>query len=120
MQLTDRLMRSWPLVICCLFPVAFLRLRGATLVSSTYFGGPLNDDAYAVAVDKEGNIYFTGSTGNATAFPLTNAVQEVHAGQRDAYICKMSSAGQILFSTYFGGSGDEESNGIVIDSNGDI
>jgi len=95
-------------------PCAF----GATPVYSTYFGGRLHEAAYTIALDKQGNIYFAG--GAETGFPVTNAVQNANAGGIDAFVCKMTSKGEILFSTYLGGAGDDVANSIAIAPNGEI
>src|SRR6185436_13206365 len=101
---------------CCLY---FLDARAATLVSSTYFGGPFYEGAYAAAVDQQGNIYLVGSTDSSTNFPIKNALQSTIAGKTDAYISKMSPAGELLFSTYLGGSGNEAANSIAIAPSGE-
>ncbi len=92
----------------------------------TYFGGSGDDVATAVAVDATGNAYLTGYT-NSTNFPVTaSAVQKSFAGfggnqffrGGDAFVAKFSSSGSLLYSTYLGGTSDDQGLGIAIDSSG--
>jgi hypothetical protein len=84
---------------------------------------PPHDLVYDIVVDAEGYAYITGATASGD-FPITpDALQPTNGGQQksDAFIAKLSPDGQTLvFSTYLGGSGDDEANGIVIDSAGQV
>jgi uncharacterized protein (TIGR03437 family) len=74
----------------------------------------------AVATDPQGNIYVVGQT-SSPAFPVTsNALQATLKGNSDAFISKISPAGALLWSTYFGGSGNDSAAGVAIDSAGNI
>jgi uncharacterized protein (TIGR03437 family) len=74
----------------------------------------------AVATDPQGNIYVVGQT-SSPAFPVTaNALQPTLGGGSDAFISKFSPAGDLVWSTYFGGSGDDSAAGVAIDSAGNI
>ena len=42
--------------------VSKLAADGSALVYSTYLGGSIDDQAYAIAVDKSGAAYITGQT----------------------------------------------------------
>ncbi|GAC1464944.1 MAG: SBBP repeat-containing protein [Chloroflexota bacterium] len=90
---------------------------GSTLLYSTFLGGMLNDYGYALAVDAAGNVYVTGGT-SSTDFPVVHALQSHFGGGGDlgdAFVTKLSPAGdRILFSTYLGGGGDEDGQGIAI------
>ena len=92
---------------------------GSTLIYSTYLGGGSVDDAYAVAVDQVGRAYITGRT-NSSDFPLTNPLQVTRTAF-DMFITVLNPAGSArLFSTFLGGSGEEEGYGIAIDRRGNI
>ncbi|NTW07643.1 MAG: hypothetical protein HGA29_07345, partial [Syntrophaceae bacterium] len=69
------------------------------------------------AVDGSGNAYVTGGT-HSTDFPTVNAKYS-DRGFSDAFVFKLSSDGQTVhYSTYLGGSSDETSLGIAVDSYG--
>jgi hypothetical protein len=92
---------------------------GNTLVYSTYLGGSGDDEGFGIAVDSSGSAYVTGFT-NSPNFPTQNPFQGSFAGGAyDAFVTKFSPAGNTLvYSTYLGGSGDDEGFGIAVDSSG--
>jgi len=65
--------------------VAALNAAGSALLYSTFLGGTGNDLGAAVALDRAGNPYLTGST-SSIAFPMANAVQSTLAGSRNAFV----------------------------------
>ncbi len=85
---------------------------------ASYLGGSGNESGYSIAVDAIGNAFLTGST-DSDDFPTTYGVyQLVHSSQKDAFVAKVSSGGQLLWATYLGGSGNDASYGIAVDSLG--
>lgn len=89
--------------------VAELNPTGSNLLYSTYLGGELNDTATGIAIDGGNNVYVTGQTGS-TKFPLSNATQATLGGANDAFITEVNAAGsQFVFSTYLGGTLNENS-----------
>jgi hypothetical protein len=98
--------------------IAELNPAGSALVYSTYLGGKLEDDGYAITVDSAGEAYVTGYT-LSTNFPTQNALQKKLAGAGDVFVSKLNSTGSGLsYSSYFGGSGDDSGAGIAVDSAG--
>jgi hypothetical protein len=98
--------------------VAKLNPAGSALVYSTYLGGSISEYATGIAVDASGNAYITGST-TSTDFPTANALQAEHGGLYDGFVAKLNSAGSALvYSTYLGGSGYDQGNGIAVDGAG--
>ena len=95
--------------------------NGASLVYSTYVGGSLDDEAYAIAVDGSGNAYIAGAT-LSTNFPTTNGAQTTFGGGTifgDGFVTKLNPAGNsILYSTYLGGNDEDAVNAIAVDSAG--
>jgi hypothetical protein len=89
---------------------------GMALVFSTYLGGAAADEAYGVALDREGNSYITGYTTSAN-FPNTNAVFGTIAG-RDAFLTKLSPAGSLIASTFLGGSSNDDGWAVAVDDVG--
>jgi hypothetical protein len=106
--------------------VSKLDPSGTSLVYSTYLGGTdttvpntISETGEGIAVDNSGNAYVTGWT-NATDFPTINAVQSSNrATGFSAFVSKLSSSGTSLtYSTYLGGSGNNEAFGIAVDGSG--
>lgn len=90
--------------------VTKLNPDGSAIVYSTYLGGSSIENSQSgggIAVDTHGNAYVTGIT-NSVDFPIVDAFQEVLRGAYDVFVTKLNSAGtEIIYSTYLGGSGDE-------------
>ena len=98
--------------------IAKLNPSGNGLVYATYIGGSGDDRANAIAVDSSGAAYVTGSTMSAN-FPLLNPLQPRYGGNRDAFVLKLSPAGNALvYSTYLGAAGADAGNGIAVDASG--
>ncbi len=88
-----------------------------TLVFSTFLGGKGDDRAFAIAVDAAGNSYLTGNT-HSDEFPVSATVlQTARSGGDDGFVVKMNANGSnAIFSTYLGGSSDENAIAIALDS----
>jgi len=96
--------------------VAKLNPSGNGLIYSTYLGGRGDDRAYGIAVDASGSAYLTGSTASSN-FPVVNALQSTLAGAKNAFVAKLSPAGNsLVYSTFLGGSASDTGNGIALDS----
>jgi hypothetical protein len=92
---------------------------GSALVYSTYLGGGSEDDGYAIALDKAGDVFITGRT-NSSDFPLVNPIQ-VTRFAFDMFVTEINPAGSaLLFSTFLGGSGNDAGQGIAVDALGNI
>lgn len=83
------------------------------LVYSTYLGGSELDYGWSIDADEEGNAYITGYT-NSPDFPSTSSLQPELNDSYDAFITKIGPDGDLIFSTYIGGSGREYCNGIAV------
>ena len=110
---------TWP---CPDAFVAKLNASGSDLIYSTYLGGDNTDGGAAIAADASGNAYVTGVT-SSTNFPTLNPIQEAFGGGTawwggDAFVTKFNPDGTLAYSTYLGGSMDEFSMGIAVDSSG--
>jgi hypothetical protein len=87
--------------------VTELNPTGSALVYSTFLGGSANDVGTSIALDEGNNAYVTGQTGSSN-FPAANPTQNALAGDNDAFVSELNSAGsQLIFSTYLGGALDE-------------
>jgi gliding motility-associated-like protein len=94
----------------------------------TYYGGsqtPISDgidEGESIVTDYNGNVFITGHAHTAN-FPVKNAgtyFDDKLGGDSDGFILKFDNAGNLLWSTYYGGSGSEESASIACDKKGNI
>jgi hypothetical protein len=100
--------------------VAKLNPSGSALLYSTYLGGNEYELARSIAVDSAGNAYVTGDTGSQN-FPTAAPLQANYGGcgEYDAFVTKFNATGRALvYSTYLGGCGLEQSYGIAVDGAG--
>ncbi|MFL5807753.1 MAG: SBBP repeat-containing protein, partial [Roseiflexaceae bacterium] len=87
---------------------------------STFLGGSGNDEGNAITVDASGNAYVAGGTFSSN-FPTAGPLQGARAGSEDVFISKVSADGTtLLYSTFLGGSKEDEAHGIVLDASGNI
>lgn len=87
---------------------------------ATYFGGTGYEQAEQTATDAAGNVYIAGRTGSANNIATTGAYQTTISSVPDGFIAKYNAAGTRLWSTYFGGTGDDELGPIACTKNGTI
>src|SRR6266513_1245206 len=96
---------------------------GCSLVYSTYLGGSGDEKGRGIAVDSAGAAYATGTTFStdftASCTAPCTVLNGSLGGNSDAFVTKLDPTGSALvFSTYLGGSGDEDGRGIAVDSAG--
>jgi hypothetical protein len=106
--------------------VTKLNATGSALVYSTYLGGSNLDGGSSIVVDGGGNAHVTGWT-QSTNFPTLNPIQASKSSgtdpwgypNSDVFVTTLNASGSaLLFSTYYGGSGDDYGFGITLDSAG--
>ena len=95
------------------------KVAGAPAAPSGFLGGTGDDAASAVTVDTSGNIIVVGATAGS-GFTTVNAIQPEHRGAGDAFVTKFSPDGQIVFSTYLGGSRADVASAVATDAAGNI
>ena len=99
-------------------------LPGApSLVYSTCLGGSVSASGSGIALDG-GNIWVTGGTSSSD-FPTTpGAYDTVLNGPSDVFLTKLNpsafGSAQLVYSTFIGGSGDENGAKVVLDATGDV
>lgn len=102
--------------------VSVINAAGNALVYSTYLGGSAYDYGQGIAVDASGAAYVAGWT-RSTDFPTASPVQAAGGGSYDAFVAKLNpagaGAGDLVYSTYLGGTDTEEALGIAVDAGGD-
>ena len=91
------------------------------LIYSTYLGGTLDDGVFADTLGADGSLFLTGNT-SSTNFPTATPIQgSSGGGTQDAFIARLNPAGTAyIFTTYFGGSGQDGANAIALDPAGNI
>ncbi|MCB0794447.1 MAG: PKD domain-containing protein [Flavobacteriales bacterium] len=106
---------------------------GNALVGSTYLGGPDDDgvnamwanygEAYRgeIVLDNAG-VMHVASFSSSTTFPTsTGAFQSVLGGGQDGVVFSMDvTCSNLLYSSFLGGSDDDNAMGIRIEPNGEI
>lgn len=92
---------------------------GKNALFSTLIGGYGDDSAYDLAVDVSGDVFLTGKT--AAGFPAGYPVLGTPGGGGDAYVARLSGAGDALrYVRYYGGTGPDEGRGIDVDVEGSV
>ena len=105
--------------------VAEMNPTGSTVTYLTYMGGTSADVAFGIVLDANARIYLTGQTVSSN-FPIVKEFQNVLGGTSDAFVSLLdpskSGKAQLVFSTYLGGAGAEntQSPGIAIDASNNI
>jgi hypothetical protein len=96
---------------------------GSALLFSTYLGGSKSDGGDGITLDAQGHIYVAGYTPS-TNFPTQAPLQASFSGGNflgDGFLAELSANGtQLLFSTYLGGSADDNAAAVRVDGAGNI
>jgi len=92
-----------------------VKLSGyGTRVWATYCGGSANDFFQEIEADANGNVVASGYTFSGD-FPVTpGAIQTVYHGSIDAVVVKFDGNGNMIWSTYLGGSTNDQCRGITV------
>jgi len=102
--------------------VAKLLPDGSDIVYGTYIGDEGDNwlNTHNLVVDDAGYCY-SSMCAFSSSFPKTrSSVQKTHAGGVDWGIVKLSPSGSLAAATLLGGSGGDNSDGIRIDSEGNL
>jgi hypothetical protein len=100
--------------------VVKLNTVGSGIVYGTYLGGSGYDESTAISVDASGIAHVTGRTDSSN-FPLSSPYQSNPGGGYDAFAAALNAAGgNLVYSTYLGGSSDDEAGDLAIDTAGNI
>ncbi len=103
--------------------VAKLDAAGSSLGYATYLGGSGYEDAYTIALDTGGRVHAVGTTSSAD-FPTTASAWQLAfgGGPYDAYYARLDpgapGGSPPLYSTYLGGSADDEGFGLTLTASG--
>lgn len=88
------------------------------VIQTRVLGGAGADRASAVALNRAGDIWVTGSTASPD-FPVRNPAQaRFGGGPSDAFVARLNRQGDVVWATWIGGSGADEASRVEIDSQG--
>lgn len=91
------------------------------LVWARQFGGTLNEQGLAIAVDSAGNVYTTGEYSGTVDFdPGPGTYSLGNAGSTDVFISKLDADGNFAWARRIGSSGGDQGLGIAVDSSGNV
>ena len=108
-----------------------MKSDGTGLLWATYFGGASNElnETHHLGVDSSGNAYIAVMTQSSDAPTTVGAYDRTYNGEStggyfhawgDTLVAKFSAAGQLVASTYVGGSGGDGPQGLGVDSQGNV
>lgn len=78
-----------------------------TLIYSSYTGSNGLDEGHGIVVDRQSNVFITGTTTRSDV-----------GNNTDVFVTKLNSNGGQASRSYVGGSNNDEGNDIVVDSDG--
>lgn len=91
------------------------------LIWTKQFGGIGVDNGVSIDLDNSGNVYVTGSfTGTADFDPNSGVFNLISNGNSDVFVVKLDSSGSLVWAKNFGGTGGDNGNSIIIDSNENV
>lgn len=90
-----------------------------TRLWSTYHGGPDSDHGRSCAVDNGGNVYLAGYSRSSTGI-ASGGHQISNAGGHDAFLVKFDQTGTRLWSTYYGGTANDQGESCAVDHVGNV
>jgi hypothetical protein len=95
--------------------VAKLNADGTEWTYITYLGGSGDDLANSIAVDVAGNAVIVGTT-TSLDFPVFGKESKGwHDGATDCFVAGIDPAGRLVFSSVFGGTGDDFASSVALD-----
>ncbi len=96
----------------------------------TYFGGSRDDNARSCEADASGNIFVTGTTmslnfpllnpGGGAYYLTVNTASTIVPTNPTTFIARLNAAGQLYWSTYFGGNVGESGTDVWVDASNNL
>ena len=94
---------------------------GALVWARSIDGEGLEDVVSGIAVDAQGSVFMAGSfEGTADFDPGSGIANLTSAGDTDAFVCKLDSAGNYLWAKQFGGDQADNASGIALGPDGTV
>jgi hypothetical protein len=89
--------------------VTKVQADGSGLLFSTYYGGTLDEAGTGIALDSFNDAYVTGRTLSSDYPTNGTPFQASLSGTSDAFVTELSNTGSPVYSSFFGGTGNENS-----------
>jgi hypothetical protein len=77
------------------------------------------DQLAGLGTDTQGNVYLAGTTRSPN-FRVKDGAQSHLAGGSDLFVTKLDASGNVVYSTYFGGSGEDSATAMAVDPQGAV
>jgi hypothetical protein len=91
------------------------------LTWNTFLGGSGDDVSHSIALDGNGNIYVAGNGPAAWSCTPADCTVRPYSGDYDTFVAKLDGAsGTLVWNTFLGGSGFDNSMGIAVDGSGNV
>jgi hypothetical protein len=88
---------------------------------SSYLGGSGNDAIRVARFNPSNNGFVVGGGTQSIDFPVSEAAHlEDFQGENDVFITSFDEQGEMLWSTYFGGTGIDRIENLVVDAAGNV
>jgi Beta-propeller repeat len=102
--------------------LTWLNAAGSQLQYGTFLGGSREDAATAVALSSDGEVVYVGGYTASPDFPITRmAAQAKLNGKTNGFLSAVDvRSGQLLYSTYLGGNGNDRVTAIAVDRDGAV
>ncbi|MEO8649212.1 MAG: SBBP repeat-containing protein, partial [Acidobacteriota bacterium] len=91
--------------------------NGGSIYFSTFLGGTGLDQGIALTVNESSYVFLAGQT-ESSDLPLYFQSQTSLRGSRDSFVACYDIGGSLVYSTYLGGTGVDNANGVAADSTG--
>ncbi len=89
------------------------------VIWTSYYGGTGLDDSRGIFTDANGDYYLTGATNSTTLISYLG-FQGLLGGSNDVFVVKFNALNQRVWATYYGRTGSDVGNDIVVDAFGGI
>lgn len=84
----------------------------------TYYGGDDEDRAHSLSLDRDNNVYMTGTTPSYNNIATPGTTQPYCGGALDIFLIKFTTDGQRTWGTYYGGADNEHGRESAMDDAG--
>ncbi len=100
--------------------IVILKLNSAGAYQWHTFYGTDTAGASAIAVDSSANVYVAGYSPATWNGPTGQAPLHAYTNGDDIAVVKLNSAGAYQWHTFYGGTGDDGTDGIALDSSANV